>query len=378
VDASVVIVGSGPAGSATAIALARQDPRLAKATLLLDRAVFPRTKPCGGGVTNRGMSALRQLGLDPFEPQLHPIPVEEIELVLPSGRSALYTPKHPAFLVYARAELDAYLVERAIECGVTHTAATEVYRAVATSRGYEVSTSSGSLLCETVVFADGSTGNSRRAARSGSRAPDLARLADLTRPASLHERTMSTRAVLDWSCRDVGVRGYSWSFPAAGGAARNLGVFDRDPRANRPTRHQLLRTLTSVARSADDGETTAGVRAESFPLAMYDRGIAAGHRRMLFVGDALGSDPLLGEGISFALWHGIAAGRTIASCAGDADIVDQYQALARPHARELHRRARIASMLDTLRSPRALDLALQLGTRKWQRSMSGSAVRGTA
>ena len=48
-----VVVGAGPAGSATAIRLARAGARV----LLADRARFPRDKPCGGGLTGRALSA---------------------------------------------------------------------------------------------------------------------------------------------------------------------------------------------------------------------------------------------------------------------------------------------------------------------------------
>jgi flavin-dependent dehydrogenase len=50
----VIIVGAGPAGSTTAYRLARAGARV----VLLERARFPRDKPCGGGLTER---ALRQL-----------------------------------------------------------------------------------------------------------------------------------------------------------------------------------------------------------------------------------------------------------------------------------------------------------------------------
>src|SRR5262249_61663951 len=54
----VAVIGAGPAGSVTAIHLARADARV----LLVDRARFPRDKPCGGGLTLR---AVRQLPVDP-------------------------------------------------------------------------------------------------------------------------------------------------------------------------------------------------------------------------------------------------------------------------------------------------------------------------
>jgi flavin-dependent dehydrogenase len=49
-----VVVGAGPAGSVCAFRLASAGASV----LLVDRARFPRDKPCGGGVTLR---ALRQL-----------------------------------------------------------------------------------------------------------------------------------------------------------------------------------------------------------------------------------------------------------------------------------------------------------------------------
>ena len=54
----VLVVGAGPAGSSTAIHLARAGARV----LLADKARFPRDKPCGGGLTGR---ALKRIPVDP-------------------------------------------------------------------------------------------------------------------------------------------------------------------------------------------------------------------------------------------------------------------------------------------------------------------------
>ena len=45
-----VVVGAGPGGSTAAYRLVRGGARV----LLLDRASFPRDKPCGGGLTGAG------------------------------------------------------------------------------------------------------------------------------------------------------------------------------------------------------------------------------------------------------------------------------------------------------------------------------------
>lgn len=58
-ECEVLIVGAGPAGSATAAGLARQGHDV----LLLDRASFPRDKSCGDGVPAPGMEVLYQLGM---------------------------------------------------------------------------------------------------------------------------------------------------------------------------------------------------------------------------------------------------------------------------------------------------------------------------
>ena len=60
IDADVVVVGAGPAGSATATHLARHGLRVS----LLEKSTFPREKVCGDGLTPRGTRQLIRLGID--------------------------------------------------------------------------------------------------------------------------------------------------------------------------------------------------------------------------------------------------------------------------------------------------------------------------
>ena len=60
-DADVIVVGGGPAGSGTAFQLARRGVRV----LLLDRARFPRSKPCAECLSPQASRILDDMGVLP-------------------------------------------------------------------------------------------------------------------------------------------------------------------------------------------------------------------------------------------------------------------------------------------------------------------------
>ncbi len=63
----VIVVGAGPAGSATARLLAKAGARV----LLLDRARFPREKPCSEYLSPESTRVLERLGTEALLPPLH-------------------------------------------------------------------------------------------------------------------------------------------------------------------------------------------------------------------------------------------------------------------------------------------------------------------
>ncbi len=58
-EAQVLVIGGGPAGSATALHLARAGVSV----LLIERDTFPKQKCCGEGIMPHGVKQIEELGL---------------------------------------------------------------------------------------------------------------------------------------------------------------------------------------------------------------------------------------------------------------------------------------------------------------------------
>ena len=80
-----VVVGAGPAGSATALHLARAGARV----LMLDRARFPRDKPCSEYLSPETTRVLGRLGGGVLEAvaAASPARLTGMKVVAPSGKS---------------------------------------------------------------------------------------------------------------------------------------------------------------------------------------------------------------------------------------------------------------------------------------------------
>lgn len=110
-----VVVGGGPAGSATAARLAARGRRV----LLLDRAEFPRRKPCGECVNPAGVRALRRLGVLDRVLACNPAPLEGWRIA--AGDDAGFSGRFPdgvRGLGIPRERLDAVLLDHARSLGV--------------------------------------------------------------------------------------------------------------------------------------------------------------------------------------------------------------------------------------------------------------------
>jgi len=172
--------------------------------------------------------------------------------------------------------------------------------------GVRVETDRGTYWAPVVVGADGSGSLVRRALVPGPAGP-IARavMADVPIGDAGWDGYASRRYDFDFATCPLGLRGYRWSFPCVidGVPHVNVGAYALPPADGRRVRAEL------------DGEAArVGARPGSwkaFPIHTYapDAAVAAPH--VVLVGDAAGIDPLMGEGISYALEYGLLAASAI-------------------------------------------------------------------
>jgi geranylgeranyl reductase family protein len=109
----VLIVGAGPAGTSSAIALAQRGVRR---VLLLDRTTFPREKTCGSGLSPNAIALAEELGIGD-ELRSQAIPIRSVKIVTPGGRTMVLSSNASA-VVLLRRTFDNLLLERAQALGV--------------------------------------------------------------------------------------------------------------------------------------------------------------------------------------------------------------------------------------------------------------------
>lgn len=298
----ILIVGAGPAGCAAAIRVANTNPDLARRTLLLEKAVFPRPKLCGGGVTTHADDLLKRLHVQLNVPSF---PIHAIKFVY--GDLAFTFRMKNIFRVVCREEFDAALARCVRERGVALREGEAIVDLVRDDAGVTVQTTRALYRAQIVIGADGA--NSVVRTKLGlSRWDRIARLIEILTPVdpTRAPEFIEHTAVFDFTPIQRGVQGYCWDFPSyqRGVAMMNRGLGDvrvhpQRPRANlKPIFEEML---------AKRQVELDGVHLQGHPERWYDASVKHSAPRILLAGDAAGTEPLFGEGISHALDFGMFA-----------------------------------------------------------------------
>ena len=289
----VIVVGAGPAGSTAA----RECASHGMSVLMLDKAEFPRDKPCGGGVTPAAAALL------PFE--LTPVIERTVTGVHFSyGLFLQYTRTDdtPLWYMTQRVHLDAFLVERAVEAGVVLKERTPIRELERYPAHVVVRAGQETFEGRALVAADGANGITVKMA--GIESGVVNRLAvegNVSLPGEFPQQWEDHMGIVYGSHPG----GYGWLFPKGDHVNIGLGGYRRLAPAYREKLNGLTRFY------GYDPDQLWGVRGHDVPARSRPSPLADGN--VLIVGDAGGLvERYSGEGIYGAIWSGMTAARHLA------------------------------------------------------------------
>lgn len=335
----VVVVGAGPAGSIAACDLARAGARVA----VIERAMPPRYKTCGGGVVHRALEMLPAPVDGVVERVCHSATMSFHE----TGLSFSVSRDVPLVTMTMRALFDNALLQSAREAGAAVFAGREV-RSVETAPGrVRVVFEGGNLTARFVIAADGALSPVARSA--GWREPPAAIPAiewEVPVPPDVLAR-FETTARFDF---DIVPHGYAWIFPKRDHVS--VGALT--------TRRARLDLASILERYLDmRGVRVSGpIERHGFVIPVAPRREGFALNRVLLAGDAAGlADPITCEGISLSMRSGkIAAAALVEGRFEEAPVRQAYVGtlerviladlkLARVLARFLYRPGRVREAL---------------------------------
>lgn len=310
----VVVAGAGPAGAAAAIRAASHGVR----TLLVDRVTFPRAKVCGCCLSPRGVSALDELGVGHDAARLGAA-IDSAEIV--SRRRMTQVPMRTGGLAIAREELDTLLVRAAASAGARVLEGVSATLVESDTNGATIMLGRESdavrIHARCVIVADGLAGSFLP--KSGvwesrvSRSSRIGIGGRIARPARGNSCVPRVGMVRMFCARG----GYAGMVQLADGSVDvAAAVSPSHMRRCGGAAHTLSTLLCEALGNGADAqalqEALHGVRWHGTPKLTRRRDVEVGS--ILVAGDAASyTEPFTGEGMSWALRGGIAAGDLVSN-----------------------------------------------------------------
>ena len=324
----VAIIGAGPAGATASIQLAKDKiPHF-----IFDKAVFPRDKVCGDGLSPKTPFVLNKL-----DPKMVEEMAVDSKRFLPLDGGLGSSPdgaklfahfevsslgkEIPFAFTSTRLDFDQFMVEHIDANYATTCFAANVTKIEKIEEGIEITYKQGDknlvLFCKIIIGADGDRSIVKKTFAPSKMDPKhyvagvRAYYKNVTDMTSKFEFHFLTKVM----------PGYFWIFPLANGEANvGIGMLSTDVSKRKTNLRELLDEIIKTEPRLKDRFETAEIQGKilgwGLPLGSK-LGVISGNRFIL-TGDA-GSfiDPLSGEGIGNAIYTGMYAAQTVAAANGD-------------------------------------------------------------
>ncbi|MEW6328745.1 MAG: geranylgeranyl reductase family protein [Candidatus Micrarchaeota archaeon] len=322
----VVIVGAGPSGCFTARHLSGEYE-----VLVLDRAEFPRSKPCGGMLVEETRRVIEKLEPPAF---IFTMPRElDLRYVDWDNHDVIETKRK--FLNVSRERFDAWMFDLMRQSSVDFISETRLLDFRKEKEGLEIVVKGDekkTVKTRFLVGADGPTAFVRR---------KLNPFLGLSQYLAIQERAEVERPdqfasfILDNSITDF----YSWIIPKRSSTIVGSAIEIQNAERKFEMFKKKVREKTGI-------ETAKGVEASLILRPRHESEILLGREDILLVGESAGLiSPSTGEGISFALRSGLNAAAVLNE--SFENPYPKYCALCKPLIEEIREKLEKSKMLSS-------------------------------
>ena len=332
----VIVVGMGPAGASAAYELSQHG----LSVLAFDKQAHPRDKVCGGGLSAR----IREILPADF-PSVVEETVHRVQFTYGPQESFLIESSQPIAYMVMRSKFDWWLVEKARQAGTKIHEEETVMEIQNRDEGVDIFTTRHHYQGRVVIGADGVMSIVAQQCFPGRSLRKIPALESEVQGEWVHPFQETPTALISLQAAK---KGYGWIFPKHRGLSLGVGEFVKGTK--RPK--QSFRDFTSQEPLLSDLRipTPLGYPIPIAPACQKGRAWAGRlvHGRAMLVGDAGHLvDPLLGEGIYYAIRSGQLAAKSVADMLGFPAMcrLDEYETLI---AQEFGSEFRVAGKLGKI------------------------------
>jgi geranylgeranyl reductase family protein len=327
-DYDVIVIGAGPAGSTAAKHLAEKGIKV----LILDKATFPRDKPCGGGLPTRVQKRFPYI--EPF--------IDSVSYGTTMFSSSLrykfeFLREKPFLMMVLRKNFDHHLLTLAQHAGAVFQGGKPVVDVVVQPEKVSVMLEDGQTLETKIVI--GSDGMHSVVAEK----TNLCKKLEVLCVCLIQEQPMTPKQLTTFFTKKRhiyffikahGIAGYAWVFPKKNCVNIGIGEFQSAISKERP-KIPLKETYESLIALLKEKKLLPldfpidNLRGATLPIFPLENTCGD---RVLLCGDAAGFiNPITGEGIYYAMASGQLAAGVIAEGLKTGDLshrfLQRYQTL---------------------------------------------------